>query len=192
MVDTIFNITHEFWDEDLFDCEATNKGARTMADISEMFRGQEGFGGEIRHMTIDEAFERYDMELVGQGHARLVVVPPDDWVTGSTECIAKLQWSPSSLQNRQEIHIWTNVNGRQAALLAPVLDYDMSGSWLLMPKAETSWDIPMNELLDMESEMRSELRARGFSTHDIDLRNIGRVEGRDVMIDYGTLEFTNQ
>lgn len=188
MVEFETNITTEYWDEDLFDCEATKEGARRMTEIAQRFQGLSQPHFDEEYLTINEAKEEYGLEVISSGQARVVIELPEEWGTGHTDCIAKIQWDPHYQQTHAEIEMWQNVNGRQAALLAPLLDWSVTYEWLIMPRATMYDDLTAKEAGNIVRTLRRKLRDVGLSGTDIRRANVGRIEGRDVVIDYGNLK----
>lgn len=182
------NVTTECWDEHLFNCGANNTGARTMDEIANRFQGRGIYRGDEEYLTIGEAEEEYDLDIIGSGKTRVVIELPDKWSYGDTDCIAKIQWDPHYHQTSAEIHTWENADGRVAALLAPVLDSSEMRNWLIMPKAEMYQDLTIKETGGIVKKLRSELTKLGVKSSDIRRANVGRIAGRDVVIDYGNLK----
>jgi hypothetical protein len=186
MVDFEMNVTREAWDERLFNCEATREGARMMDEIARRYQG-EMLRPDEEILTIQETEEQYPVDIIGTGKTRVVIDMPDSWHTGTTDCIAKIQWDPHYHQTSGEIGIWENANGSTAALLAPILDHSEMRQWLIMPRAERYTDITIKEAGRISDKLRDLLRDQGYQASDIRRANVGRIEGRDVVIDYGNL-----
>lgn len=187
MVDFKQNVTTEYWDETLFDCEATREGAREMNEIARRYQARR-LRPDEEPLVIHDTEEEYGAEIISSGDARVVVDMPEHWHTGDGNCIAKIQWDPNYQQTANEIHIWNNANGRVGGLLAPVLDHSEMSQWLIMPEAELHTGLTSKELGDMVRKLRKELRNLGVKVQDVRRANVGRVEGRDVVIDYGVMQ----
>lgn len=187
MVEFTSNVTTQYWEEDQFDCEATSEGNRKMNEIARRYQGR-GMREDEEYLTIQDSEEEYGLDIIGSGKTRVVINMPERWTTGETDCIAKIQWDPTYHQTDKEIWVWENANGKQAALLAPLLDWSEMSNWLMMPKAERYTGISQKEIGRMVRGLRNRLGEVGFRAQDIRRANVGRVDGRDVVIDYGQLE----
>jgi len=186
MVEFEINVTQEYWDEALFDCQATRTGSQKMEEIARRFQG-ESMRPDEEYLTIDDAEEEYNLDIIGTGKTRVVINLPENWVTGTGDCIAKIQWDPTYHQTAGEIQTWNNASGSTAALLAPVLDHSEYKQWLIMPRAERYTDLSVKETGRISDKLRDGLRDQGYRAQDIRRANVGRVMGRDVVIDYGVL-----
>lgn len=183
------DITTAPWSEDDFDCSATRTGARQMDEISRKFQGR-SVGGKVPEiLTIDEAEEEYNLDIIGVGKTRVVIDVEDDWVTGNTDCIAKLQWDSTYHQNSHEIMIWENANGSQAALLTPILDSAESMNWLIMPKVEGFRGMSAKKAGKIVRGIVEKMRKVGFVTQDVRRANVGVLNGRGVVLDYGSVRY---
>jgi len=187
MVNFKKNVTTEYWDEGLFDCEATREGARMMDELARRYQGLH-LREDQEPISIQDSEDEYPIEVIGSGQTRVVIYMPDEWYTGTGDCIAKIQWDPHHRQNSREIDIWDNANGRMAGLLAPILDWSEMDQWLIMPEAETYRSLNAKEAGDIVRSLESKLKDMGVRTTDIRRGNIGRIEGRDVVIDYGSMK----
>lgn len=192
MVEFSSNITTSAWDEALFDCRMTSKGKDLADEINRRFLEAEEGQSYKEELSISKVPQEYGGELLGSGISRMAYDPPEDWTTGSSDCILKIQWDSFGNQNANEIALWQNANGRQAAILNPVLEYGGMRGWLLVPKAESYTNVPIADLKEMVKTLRRTARDVGFVTDDVRMANVGRVEGRDVITDYGTLAFKNK
>lgn len=188
MVEFETNVTTEYWDEHLFDCGATKTGARKMDEIANRFQGRGMYREDEEYLTIQDAEDEYNLDIIGSGQTRVVINLPDGWSYGDTDCVAKIQWDPNYHQTSAEIHIWENAGGRVGALLAPVLDYSEFKNWLIMPRAEMYTDLTIKETGKIVKKLRRKLRNLDVKSSDIRRANVGRIEGRDVVIDYGNLK----
>ena len=92
------------------------------------------------------------------------------------------------MQTANEIDVWENASGRVAALLAPILDFSELKQWLIMPKAERYTGLTIKETSKIVKKLRQWLTESGYKSTDIRRANVGRIEGRDVVIDYGNLK----
>jgi len=187
MVDFDINVTQEYWEEDQFDCEVTREGARRMDEIARRYQGI-NLRPDEEVLTIDESIEEYDLSYIGSGKTRVVINVPPEWMNGRGDCIAKIQWDPNYHQTAQEIDIWENANGRAAALLAPVVDRSEMKQWLLMPRAERYTGLSVKEAGRISRQLREGLQDEGYQASDIRRANVGRIDGRDVVIDYGSIK----
>jgi len=186
MVDFDINVTQDYWEEGLFDCEATREGANKMNEIARRYQA-ENLRPDEALLTIDDSKEEYGLDVIGTGKTRVVINLPPAWHTGTTDCIAKIQWDPTRHQTAREIDIWENANGRTAALLAPILDRSELKQWLIMPEAEMYTDLTVRESGRIADKLRDKLQDQGYQASDIRRANIGRIDGRDVIIDYGVI-----
>jgi hypothetical protein len=182
------NVTTEYWDEDLFHCEATDKGGRLMDEMSARLQGIRT-GHQKEYMSIREVEDMYGVKIIGEGIARIVIEIPDSWHTGGKDCVAKIQWDEEYQQMASEIEVWKSANGRVAALLAPMLDWSELSFWGIMPKAELHNDIKPNKSRKIVRKIRKGLRDSGATSKDVRRANVGRIEGRDVLIDYADVMF---
>jgi len=187
MVEFKKNVTTEYWDESLFDCEATREGARMMDEISRRYQGHRTRPDE-EPLVIQDTEDQYPVEIINTGKTRVVIDMPDEWHTGTTDCIAKIQWDPHYHQTSREINVWENASGRVGALLAPILDSSDMAQWIIMPRAEFYTSLTPKEIGDIVRELKGKLRELLPKATDIRRGNVGRIEGRDVVIDYGTLK----
>jgi len=196
MVEFSQNITTEFWDETLFNCEISRTGRQELREIARHWlvdgfdqrRNQEE---TIEYWSIDKAIERFDLELLGTGKTRVVVYPPDRWLSQGNpqECVVKIQWDEYRHQNFNELQVWKEANGRQAAILNPVLDEEeIRANWLLVPKADNYRNIKTSTVHQIANKLRGKATELGMKARDVRAGNVGRVEGRDVIIDYGQLQ----
>jgi len=181
MVD-FMNVSVEPWDESLFNCSATDKGDREMREMALRFQGRSNFDED--YITINEAVDIYDITYINKGQSRVVIELPDDWVSADNNCIAKIQWDPNFQQNFAEFEIWKELNGRQAALVNPILDSGASKQWLIFPEAKMHTDLTVKQTSRIVKKLRRELRNLGIATTDLRRANVGKVMGRDVAIDY--------
>jgi len=187
MVDFKRNVTTEYWDETLFDCEATRTGERQMNELARRYQARR-LRPDEEPLEIQKTEEQYGAEVLGSGQSRVVIDMPDKWHSGTSDCIAKIQWSPVYQQTAQEIDVWQNANGRVGALLAPLLDWSEMKQWAIMPRAELYTSLSAKVTGDIVRELRNELRNLRVQTTDLRRENVGRVEGRDVVIDYRGLK----
>lgn len=91
---------------------------------------------------------------------------PDDWLTGA--------------QNRKEVERWQRMTPDVARWYAPVLDYDPTGAWLTMPLAR-----PAQRSQTVLWGIDSELRALGIVEYDLKHDNIGVIDEKLLVLDYG-------
>lgn len=104
---------------------------------------------------------------------------PADLPTADRACVLKV---PSRLigsyENRREAIYWRELPGEVCRHLAPV--YDEGVEWIPMPEADQ--DLTSREIL----ELWSSLREAGWACDDaIWHHNLGRADGRPVILDYG-------
>lgn len=175
-------VVENYWDETLLDCRATVEGRRVMDEISMRLQGLSEAYGEF--LSVNDAEKEYNLDIIDKGSSRIVINPNDGWVSGRTECIAKIQWDETFDQNSSEISKWEEMNGRKAALVAPILDHSKRNFWLIMPKAELTWGIDPDVAKEILNDLSRKMRQVGLTSGDVRRANIGRVEGRDVVIDY--------
>lgn len=186
MVDFNINVTQDYWQEDQFNCQATREGARKMEEIARRYQG-ERLRPDEDILTIQQSEEEYNLDIIGSGKTRVAINLPESWSTGTTDCIAKIQWDPTRHQTAREIDIWENASGRTAALLAPILDRGEMKQWLIMPRAERYTQLTVREAKRIAKTLRTKLQDQGYRASDIREANIGRIDGRDVVIDYGVV-----
>lgn len=129
---------------------------------------------ECRRLAESEGFE-----LIASGLSRNVFVPDDRLVDGEAACVVKI---PTRLlgayETRREIRYWNRLPEEATRYLAPVWDHGLE--WLLMPRAET--DLTSEEI----TRIWSGLSAAGWYCEDANwAHNLGRVNGRPVVLDYG-------
>jgi hypothetical protein len=186
-----FNVGEKYWEEDQFDCKLTRTGKRQLNELSRRLMGEPPYDTEDQMWTIDEGLERMGLESLGSGKTRVVVFPKEEWMKAgsASDCVVKVQWDRHYRQNWQEVEIWTNANGSQASVLLPILDWEeATRNWILVPRAETAWEMTAKERNEMLSEIKSEARNQGIKTSDLRLDNVGMIGNKAVIIDYGVME----
>lgn len=103
-------------------------------------------------------------------------------------------------QNRQEARAWESVKHlpNVADYIVPVMAYDPSGAWLMMPSVHhvSSSDIWTKdfELTREASRLEDWLMTNGLRDAALDMHqgNVGRLDnGRLVMLDYGFMGYEN-
>jgi hypothetical protein len=140
------------------------------ADIERRFSSKE----ECREFAATHGFE-----LLATGLGRDIYRVPVDLLTADRDCVLKI---PSRLigsyENRREALYWRELPAAVRRQLAPV--YDDGVEWILMPEADQ--DLTSGEIL----ELWSSLREAGWACEDANWQhNLGRVDGRPVILDYG-------
>lgn len=177
------NITTEPWDERLFDCELTREAQRTLDEIARRVKGR-NLQPDVEPLPTNDVEDEYDVEIIGSGHSRIVLELPDSAWKVNGDCVVKVQWTTVYRQTAAEIDVWENAGGRLAALLAPILQRSEYKHWSVMPKATRHGDLKPSERREISRELTAELRSLGYRSGDIRPANIGRINGRDVIIDY--------
>lgn len=129
---------------------------------------------ECREFGVDNG-----LELLATGLGRDIYLVPPELLTANRECVLKI---PSRLmgsyENRREATYWRELPAAVRRHLAPV--YDAGIEWLLMPLAEQN--LTSAETLGLWSS----LTAAGWACKDANWHhNLGRVDGRPVVLDYG-------
>lgn len=96
-------------------------------------------------------------------------------------CILKLpRLDVNTSYNKNEVYVWTNAPNKIKNRLCPIYDYDQSGRYLVMGKAD------LNASHDDVLEIKNELDiSKG---HDLNTHNIGVQNGKKVIIDYPWLK----
>lgn len=126
-----------------------------------------------------EYAESNGFELLATGLGRDIFRVPTDVLTVDRPSVLKI---PSRLigsyENRREARYWRELPAAVRRHLAPV--YDAGVEWLLMPEADQ--DLSSGEVLELWSSLRQE----GWACEDANwYHNLGRVDGRPVILDYG-------
>jgi len=116
----------------------------------------------------------------------LVVKPPESWWDENTGCVVKVQWNQKSGQTYNEIRVWEDAPGGLAALLAPILQHSEFYEWVVMPEAKGYESFKPGKRKSVARALRSKMNSLGYRARDVSSANIGRIEGRDVIVDYGT------
>lgn len=137
---------------------------------------------ERRFSSNDECREfaaNHGFDLLATGLGRDIYRVPVDLLTADRACVLKV---PSRLigsyENRREAMYWRELPREVRRHLAPV--YDDGVEWTLMPEADQ--DLTSREIL----ELWSSLREVGWACEDANWQhNLGRVDGRPVILDYG-------
>lgn len=121
----------------------------------------------------------HGFELVATGLGRDIYRVPADLLTADRSCVLKVPTRLiGSYENRREAIYWRELPGEVRRHLAPV--YDEGVEWILMPEADQ--DLTSREILDLWSS----LRRAGWVCEDANWQhNLGRVDGRPVVLDYG-------
>jgi len=181
-------ITTKPWRENLFNCETTDLGRRKLDEMATRLRGIDpatGMIDEERMIPSTEVEQEYPVDVIGKGAHRVVMSLPSQYLKNEVGCIAKVQRGTTGNQTRAEAETWQQLNGSQAALMAPVLESDRLGRWLLMPQARTSAQITHQKAKEIAKRLRMRARNQGLSSNDIRPANVGVIENRGVVIDYG-------
>lgn len=121
------------------------------------------------------------LDLVAMGVGRDIYAPEPALVAGDGECVLKV---PKNLlgayESMRELTYWRTLPAAVRRYLVPILDHGDDFRWLLMPWAEA--DLTSAEIL----ELWSALCDAGYAFEDANwAHNLGRVDGRPVVLDYG-------
>lgn len=186
MVEINYNIAENYWSKDRFNATVKRRYADELNTIGQKLQG---IHPDII-LEAQELEERYNVTLVGKGNSRIVIEPDPKWINGDhNDVVLKLQWSQHVNQNFSEVKVWQNADGKTASMLAPVLDHDESMYlWELQAKTNTAQSLNLRQKRQAVREIRNKLRDTGYSPRDIQPRNIGTIDNRVVIHDYGMLE----
>jgi len=102
-------------------------------------------------------------------------------------CIVKITAPGDKTEHNQiEAETYKEASPRLKKRLAPVLDHAPDYSWLVMPKVETVKtglsDIAAHMIY---KELSREIHSQGFMCWDLDVRQVGRMKAKPVIVDYG-------
>lgn len=113
---------------------------------------------------------------VGSGVARDVY--------GKGSCVLKLDHLGGE-NNAQEIRISEKASVELRDKIVPVVAYSKFYKWLIMPKAQTSKNLKGVEIDRVFDQLEKSLADADLKCADFTLSNIGKLDNKPVIIDYG-------
>jgi len=99
-------------------------------------------------------------------------------------CVLKLDHMGGN-NNRQEIRISEKAPKELQDKIVPVVAYSDFYSWLIMPKAKTEKIMSGKEIDNVWSNLLGTMIDANLTCTDFTLSNIGKLENKPVIIDYG-------
>lgn len=119
------------------------------------------------------------LEKIEAGSRRIVFAVADELVVWDAECVLEIPHELfGHLENRAEVASWERMPEAARRHVAPIWEY--GEGWHLLPRAETG--VTSREVL----EVWSALSDAGWYCENANRgHNVGRVDGRPVVLDYG-------
>lgn len=106
-------------------------------------------------------------------------------VWGWDDCIVKVPNSVRSrVDNLIEADIWKYGPDKLKQYLAPVDDTDAGATYVTMPEADT--DIGHIKLIGISLMLGDDLKKVGYACADVTPQNVGLLNGKPVLFDYGS------
>jgi len=100
------------------------------------------------------------------------------------QCVLKLDHIGGE-NNAQEIRISEKAPEELRDKIVPVVAYSDLYSWLIMPKAKTEKNLSGKEIDRLADQLDRGLLEANLKCTDFTLSNVGKLEGKPVIIDYG-------
>lgn len=100
------------------------------------------------------------------------------------QCVLKLDHMGGH-NNEQEIRISEKASKELRDKIVPVVAYSSLYSWLIMPKAKTEKDLSGKEIDRIADQLDESLLTSDLKCTDFTLSNVGKLENKPVIIDYG-------
>jgi hypothetical protein len=88
-------------------------------------------------------------------------------------------------QNKIELTVFEKANARLKEFLVPIIESDKNYRWMVQPRAETAENMPLPKLYRIFNELNESLKANGISIPDFNPMNIGLLNNKPVITDYG-------
>lgn len=99
-------------------------------------------------------------------------------------CVLKLDHMGGA-NNKQEIRISEKAPKELRDKIVPVVAYSDLYSWLIMPKAKTEKNMSGKEIDRIADQLDDNLLEANLKCTDFTLGNVGKLENKPVIIDYG-------
>lgn len=100
------------------------------------------------------------------------------------QCVLKLDHMGGH-NNQQEIRISEKAPEELRDKIVPVVAYSDFYSWLIMPKAKTEKNMSGKEIDHVADQLDKKLLEVNLKCTDFTLSNVGKLENKPVIIDYG-------
>lgn len=119
---------------------------------------------------------------IGRGAKRVVYAVPDDLVTGERDCVLKVAYALTGFYEvRSEAVCWADLSAAARDRFAPVWEH--ARGWLLSARAGT-------DVTDADvRQLAASLDEVGWTGEDLKPENVGVLDGRPVLVDYGKGDF---
>lgn len=165
--------------EEAGDTTLTEEGRRIVESVVHCYE-EASYGGDYDTREECMAIARSKgLDHLGSGVGRDIYAVGDELVTGDDECVLKVSANLVGChESTREIRSYERVSAAAREYLAPILDHDVG--WLLMPRAAEGVDA--HEI----QQLLADFHDTGWACEDSnESSNVGKLEGRPVIIDYG-------
>jgi hypothetical protein len=105
------------------------------------------------------------------------------------------QWGSRWLQqNVNEVHNWKTMPKELKKYFAEIYAHDRGCHWVIQEKAKIEKESKEDNWCDLAEELEEKLNKNGLHDLSVDICsvNIGIVDGRPVVVDYGFYDISNQ
>ena len=160
-------------------CSLTDEGRRAADEISTRYWEAALADDEAARAECRRRASAAGLEQIATGSRRTVFAVADELVVGSAECVLKIPHELFGyLEHRAEVASWKRMPEEARRHVAPI--WERGEGWHLLPRAET--DVTSRKILEVWSALSD---AVWYCENANWGHNIGRVDGRPVVLDYG-------
>lgn len=163
-------------------CSLTKTGREVAEELTHRLWEVELTREFDRRSECEEYAAAHGLRKIGHGAKRAVYALADDLVEGASDPVLKVAYAFTGYYEiRSEGVWWEEMPDRSRDCFTPVWEYGRG--WLLTARAET--DVTDEDVRELEAA----LDEVGWIGEDLKPANVGKLEGRPVLVDYGKGDF---